>query len=189
MVNLLVTWLVLSLVLGIGAGALLWWLNRIREGAPVRPWLLGLFAVGSFVLFFLVERPEWVVLGGGTTLIDLVALTLVAVLAGRFTIRRAELRRDADGRWTSRVGFTLPVLWLLLLILRLLVEVTALPRVSLFGTPVVGSFRLDPSIASALLLVGILFAMSTGLLLGQYSGIYYRYRALRAAPPVPAGAV
>jgi hypothetical protein len=189
MASVLLVFSLVALVLIVVTAFLLWWLRRISTGAPVRPWWLALLATFSFFLFLLVERPEWVVLGGGGTILDLSLLMIAGLLAGRYVTRRATLWKDVRGRWVCRVGFTLPILWILLFVLRLVIEGLALPHISFLGSVTIPRRGIDAATVFALLFVGGLLAIGTGIILGEYAAIYFRYRQTRRQPVVPPGAV
>ena len=185
----LIVWTLLVLALAAGAGIFLWWFQRVRKGVPVRPWWLGLLATATFLLFLLVERPEWVVIRGATPILDLAIVLLAGLLAARYVVQRASLHRDDKGRWVCQTGFTVSVVWVILFAIRLLIELVSLPSVSFLGGASVPRVELNPGTAAAVVLVGGLLAAGTGLILGQYAAVYYRYRAVRRPVVIPVGAL
>ncbi|MGI0140982.1 MAG: hypothetical protein ACREBT_07580 [Thermoplasmata archaeon] len=89
--------------------------------------------------------------------------------------RRVRIIERAPGEWVYLLGPLVPILYLALFLTRLSLDFIVL-NVSPF-TFTLTSSGLTPSAAATL---DLLFAVSTGLVVGRTIGVYRAYRAARA---------
>ena len=161
------------------------WVEFRRTGARVRPaWLVG-WVTFAFFLYFVVEREGWALLPRYLGLIDLALLGAALVVTWRHVERRIEMRPALGGWWFYRLGFTVPAVWLGLFAARLAIGVAVLGRFAVFGSipPAdLGSMAAWLALAAT----DALFAASTGVVAGQYLGIFAELRRRQFSAPRPA---
>jgi hypothetical protein len=163
----------------IGIAILVYLLWKQSTGTIMRPWLLALMCLGTVSLFLWSERYEVLLFPLVTVVADAGLLVVGFVPAFRHMQRTVQVSPHPNGRWWYRSSIRIALLWVVALIARYGVEAATFGRVFLFTLPVRGA-RTDPLHAAALVLVGALLALATGLLLGQNIGIYREYRRQRA---------
>jgi hypothetical protein len=157
------------------------------------------FALAGFYLLLFVALAGgtiWVAASTwGTTGLLLVAPYAAAVIGAAFVaapyVRRiVRFEQRAPGVWYYRLPWIVPALYVILFVVRLVLEVV------LFGPGSLASFSLPTSVPTATLLVliavDLLYGASTGILLGRSFGVYYAHRDLErtggtGAPPLPSG--
>ncbi|MCI4326183.1 MAG: hypothetical protein L3K16_00885 [Thermoplasmata archaeon] len=157
------------------------------RGTQVRPGRM--FAIAAFyvALFGLTiassfnELPVW------TYVVD-IAVVVAASIGATVLVQKRVVVEWKDGMWMYRLGALIPAIYLTLFVVRLALDLfvlnvnpfdfTTLPSPApLTGTPLV-----------IVVLVDVLFAFSTGLLVGRTLGVYLEYRKFAKAGPPP-GAV
>jgi len=160
-----------------------YWAYRLENGVPFRAWTS---IVGSAVcvgLFVLVEGGSWSSFGVIAAL-GLVLLGLAVVIAAVYTYDSTRLLRYPNGRVGCRTRPGIPLAWFLLLSLTLASELVLLGSIDLLGVATIQVFPnpleglqagLAVPGAYALGLVNILFALSTGLVLGENVGVWSKY--------------
>ncbi|MCI4323475.1 MAG: hypothetical protein L3K03_05570 [Thermoplasmata archaeon] len=163
----------------IGIAILIYLLWKQSTGTIMRPWLLALMSVGTVALFVWSERYEVFLFPFATVVADAVLVVVGFVPAYRHMQRTVKVGPRPVGQWWYRSSISIALLWVVALVSRYGVEAATFGRVFLFTLPVRGA-RTDPFHADALLLLGGLLALATGLLLGQNIGIYKEYRRQRA---------
>jgi hypothetical protein len=149
---------------------------------------------GFYVALFLLLASGTIVvaaqawgLGGELLVAPYIAVLVVAALIAAPYVRRIVRFEVRDGgERYYRLPWVVPVLYLLLFVVRIAMELV------LFG-PAAFNFTLPTSVSTTalalLVAVDLLFAGSTGLLLGRSVGVYYAHRDLERAgapPPGPA---
>ena len=168
-----------------------WWAWKLRTGIRVRLWFVALFGLFYVLVFLLVEaevlRLPWGVLSRAAGFFDVLLLLAGALPAYGYAARTTTLERTPAGHWTYRGRVAIPVLWLGLFLLRYGVELALLGRVYLL-TPTPTHAVPIPTYAAALIIVDALFALSTGVVLGNSLGIYSAYRRQRSGGSMPTGA-
>ncbi|MCI4348071.1 MAG: hypothetical protein L3J97_05570 [Thermoplasmata archaeon] len=169
-----------------------WWSRRLRKGIRVRPRVVALLGVFYLLLFLLVEaevlRLPWGGVAQGAAFLDLLLLLTGVVPAYRYTTRTTTFERSSSDKWIYRGRLAIPAAWLAIFLLRSGVELALLGQISLF-TPTRTATVTIPAFAAALILVDALFALSTGVLIGDYLAIYRAYRRLQRHGTVPVGVV
>jgi hypothetical protein len=167
--------LVLALIAGL-------WAHRLETGVPFRPAVALLGAILCLGSFFLVE--------GGTAYglmttapLDLLLLGLAVLAGATYAYDSARIVRFRDGRTGYRTRSAIPLAWFVLLLATVAIEVLFLGQVTLLNVvtiqgipdpaPGLGS-SIGTPVAFVFALVDAFFAVSTGLVLGQSSGIHAR---------------
>jgi hypothetical protein len=183
-------------VLAVIAGV---WAYQLGAGVPFRPVVAALGAAFCLGLFFLVESGSWYGLAA-TAPLDLVLLVLAGLAGATYAYDASRIVRFPDGRSGYRSRAAIPLAWFLLLSLTVATEVIFLGQVTVLGVLQIQGIP-DPASslgvavgapgAFVVALVDALFAVSTGLILGQSSGVHARlahHRWVRraAAPTTPA---
>ncbi|MCI4317632.1 MAG: hypothetical protein L3J96_03760 [Thermoplasmata archaeon] len=160
-----------------------YWAHRLAMGVPFRPIISLLGAALCLGSFCLVESGTW--LGfADTAPVDLVLLSLAGVAGTAYAYAASRIIRFTDGRTGYRSGAAVPLAWFLLLVLAIITEVACLGQVTVVNTVEIQGIP-DPTFgfgaslgatgAIALAVVDALFAVSTGLVLGQASGVHVRF--------------
>lgn len=160
---------------------------RMMRGAPVSGARLVGFGLLYVVLFASVLLVDVALLPWYSYALDAVAIVAAIAVAVPYVGRRVVLERRPDGQWVYRLGALLPVVYLVLFLVRILVDLL-LVGASPFGGPTGsgGSVVLSPTAAGALIAVDALFSFSAGLLLGRNVAVYVAYRRrLRGGPAAP----
>lgn len=158
------------------------WAHRLETGVPYRPIVALLGSAVCLGLFFLVESGSWLGLAA-TAPLDLVLLVLAILVGTTYAYDSSRVVRFRDGRAGYRSRAAIPVAWFLLLCLTVAAEVVFLGQVTVLGlvsvqgipdpSPGLSAKFADPG-ALVLAMVDGFFALSTGLVLGQSSGIHAR---------------
>jgi len=165
-----------------------WWAWRLRKGIRLQLWVVGLFGLGYVLVFLLVEAEvlhfPWGLVARAAALFDLLLALGAGFPAVRYAARTTQFERSPTGQWTYRGRIAIPVFWLALFLLRYGVELALLGRVYIF-TPTPSHTVPIPTFAVALLTVDALFAISTGVVMGNALGIYSAYRRQRYRGTVP----
>ena len=153
---------------------------------------------GFYVLLFValaggtiwVATSSWGIVGLGLVAPYAAVVVGAALLATPYVRRIVRFEQRAPGVWYYRLPWIVPALYVILFVVRLVLEV------ALFGPASVASFTLPTSVPTATLLiliaVDLLYGGSTGILLGRSFGVYYAHRDLEraggtGAPPLPSG--
>jgi hypothetical protein len=189
-------------VVGFAALALYvaYWAYRLAKGVPFRP-VASLVGSALYLgLFFLVEGGSWIGVGA-TAPLDLFLLGLAGLLGAAYSFDSTRILRYPDGHAGYRTRAAIPVAWVALFTLSIAAEVIFLGQVNFFGVAGIQgipnpapAFGVDVAAPASFVLglVDALFALSTGLLLGQTAGIgsrflRHRWVARRAPPSARAG--
>jgi hypothetical protein len=156
------------------------------RGTPVRPERMFAFAALFAAVFVLVlltsasQLPPW------TYAVD-AAIAVVSTVGSAVIVRRRVVMEWRDGRWFYRLGAVIPALYLGLFALRLALDTVVL-GVNPFGGAPGSPVPLSGTALLTVVVIDVLFAFSTGLLVGRTIGVYLRYREkLAAGPPTEAG--
>ncbi|MGI0054929.1 MAG: hypothetical protein ACREB9_03315 [Thermoplasmata archaeon] len=110
--------------------------------------------------------------------VDLAVLAAFVGVGAIYVGRRVRIVEQAPGEWVYLLGPLVPILYLALFLTRLSLDFIVL-NVSPF-TFTLTSSGLTPFAAATLAIVDLLFAVSTGLVVGRTIGVYRAYRAARA---------
>ncbi len=187
---------------GFGVAALVAgiWAYQLERGMAFRPGVALLGAATCLAFFFLVESGTWYGLAA-TAPLDLGLLGLAILIGATYAYDSSRIVRFPDGRQGYRSRPAIPIVWFLLLSLTVATEVVFLGQVTVLdivriqGIPdpalAIGASVGEPA-ALVLGLVDALFAVSTGLVLGQSSGVHarlahHRWAHRTRAAQVPAG--
>jgi hypothetical protein len=157
----------------------------IVRGSVVNPARLFAFAGFYTVLFALVVAFGTV----EPPLILYVGLPALLVVSAFFATRHVKghvvlEQRPPDPRWYYKLHPWILVVYVVLFVARIGISIAVLGPSAAFtyGAPVSG---LPPLSAALLDIVDVLFAASTGLLLGRTVGVYLAYREKVATAPTP----
>ncbi len=118
------------------------------------------------------------------TVVDVVLVAVAAVATIPFAERIVQVHRQADGGWSYRYGVEIIGIYLSLWVVRLGLALYFDPSSLLFTTPAPGTV-LSAGASEALVLIQVLFSVSSGLVIGRSVGAYRVYRTALAR--VPAG--
>jgi hypothetical protein len=154
------------------------------SGTPVSGTRLALYSVFVGVLFALA-----IVTGYSIVPWYLYPALGAAVVAAFFVAEpyvrsRVVVEERGAGRWVYRLSPIVPLVYVLLFVVRLLLDLFVLnldPLVSSFGPVTVSA-----GAAAVLVVIDVLFALSTGLVLGRNVGVYRAYAARLRGPPASA---
>jgi hypothetical protein len=107
-----------------------------------------------------------------------------AYVAAPYIRRVVHFERQADGGWTYRLSWHVPVLYLVLFLVRIAAEIAIF---GLSGVLVSYPPPAPPSVMALEILVGVdlLFGLSLGLLVGRGLGVYRGYRDLPGSASGP----
>ena len=165
------------------------WAYRLETGVAFRPLVACVGSAFYVGLFFLVEGGSWLAFGA-TAPLDLLLLLVAGVAAAAYSFDAARILRLPDGRAGYRLGAGVPLAWLLVFGITVGAEILFLGRVDLLGIARLQGFpdriaglRVGVAAPGSLVLqlVGALFALSTGLVLGQTVGVGSRFLRRRGA--------
>jgi hypothetical protein len=157
-----------------------WWAHRLETGAPFRP-ILEMVSIAVYLaIFCLVESGTWFGFGS-TAPADLVILGGAGLAAALYTFDGSRIVRLPGGQLGYCSGGAIPMAWLFLLWADLAVQVTLLGHVTILNEITIQGIP-DPAaswvggvgdpVRWAAVGVDALFALSTGLLIGQSIGVY-----------------
>jgi len=125
---------------------------------------------------------------GSSTYLLILAYVAIPVVAGLVAAPRVErvvhFEQRADGQWYYKLGWVVPVAYLVLFVTRLVAEVVILGPSAFYITfPPPPA----PSLGALITLVAVdlLFGVSLGLLLGRGFGVYRAYQKLPKPAPAP----
>ncbi len=178
-----IAFLVLS---GIVVGAL-WWAHVVSQGVKFRPVLLGLLSVGYVLFFFSIETGNWLGVDDVAPL-DLTLLVVTGVIAYLVSFGSTRVLYNRKGELGYREGPMLMVVWLVLLLLEVFVQQAVLGQVTIFHLVIVRGIPsptpVDPTAIShpyqvVVTTVDALFAMGTGLELGDNAALYSSFARAR----------
>lgn len=109
---------------------------------------------------------------------DVAVVLASAFLGANHVASRVEVYEDPPGQWRYRLGPLIPIVYLLLFVTRLLLDFLVLVYNPLSFSAIPGS--LSPATQAVFVVVDLLFAVSTGLVVGRTIGVYRRFeRKLR----------
>lgn len=156
------------------------------HGTPVRPTRLLAFGGFYLVLMALVVSSSALLYpwpwGPAALAADAAAVGLAAWVALRHVERRVVIERRPDGAWIYRLSPLLPVVYVALFVTRLVVDLVVLGA-SPFAGPTAIAGGTPASEEMLVAMVDLLFAMSTGLLIGRGLGVYRAYRKRTGSEP------
>lgn len=179
-------WVAIALLGAIVIGGL-WWAYLVSQGVRFRPILLGVLSAGYVLLFFTVETGNWLGVDGVAPF-DLGLLAVVGVVAYLISIRSTCVLYNRQGELGYREDPILVIVWLLLLLVEIYVQQSILGEVTVFQFVVVRGIPsptpVDPSTLSdpvrvVVTTVDALFAMSTGVALGDNAALYSAFARAR----------
>lgn len=121
------------------------------------------------------------------TALDVGVVILGTILFGRLAERRVEVEPGPGGEPVFRVALPIAIVYVLLFVARLGVELAYFPALVSFGPSPTGAGLPPFNSQVALVVIDLLFALSTGLLTGRTIGVFRRLREFRErTPPSPA---
>ena len=155
---------------------------RIVRGTPVVPGqLFGLAALYAVLFVLLAGVESLPLLPLWSIGVDVAAAFVGGYVALEYVTRRAEVYR-VDGVWMYRLGYLVPVSYIVLFAVRVVLEVAVVGI-----NPFAGSSTLpvlSPFAQTVLEAVDALFGFSTGMAVGRNLGVYRKYRAALATAPL-----
>jgi hypothetical protein len=115
--------------------------------------------------------------------LDAALVAVGAVIAYGYTRRHVELyRNEGDPQWSYRLGALLPVVYVVLFVVRVVLETVILGEIP-FAVPAPSALAGVPPLSLYILfVVDGLWGVSTGFLLGRNVGVYEEWRAREAGP-------
>ncbi len=149
------------------------------------PRLFGFTALYAFI-FAVLALEELVQFPVAVVAVNVAIVGAVAVLSYPFVRRRVVVYTDPNGGWSYRVGYVVPLVYLVLFVVRLAIDLAVLGQIPFTFAPVAP--QLSPASLAVVLSVDALFAGSTGLLLARTAAVYRAYRDVRSASAPPAAA-
>jgi hypothetical protein len=157
----------------------------IVRGTVVSPARLFAFAGFYTVLFALIVafgtvEPPWILYVGLPALLVVSAVISTRHVRGHVVLEQ----RPPDTRWYYKLHPWILVTYIVLFVARIAISIAVLgPSAAFaFGAPV---GALSPLSTALLDIVDVLFAASTGLLLGRSVGVYLAYKEEVASTPSP----
>jgi hypothetical protein len=153
-------------------------------GTPVSGTRIALYSAFVGLLF------TFAVLTGYTLVPWYVYPVLAAALAGAFLVAepyvrgRVVLEERSPGRWVYKLSPVVPLVYIVLFVVRLLLDLFVLNVDPL--TYSYGSITVSSGAIWVLVAVDLLFAISTGLILGRNIGVYRVYAAKLHVPSAQA---
>jgi hypothetical protein len=159
-----------------------YYMLRGTVASPAR--LIGYSAVVAF-LFAITLAVDVGVVPVYAFAADAAVLAAAALLAVSYVRRHVHLEpRPPSGEWYYKLSPWIPVAYVLLLIVRISLLLVVLGPSALDFVPTTTALG-TPALV-ALIAVDLLFALSTGLLIGRNAGVLLALREkLAAAPPAP----
>jgi hypothetical protein len=168
------------LLLGVVVAATLWWAHAVSQGVKFRPILLGLQSVGYVLLFFAFETGNWLGVDDVAPL-DVALLVVTGLIAYLVSLGSTRILRNGQGELGYRESPSLVLVWLLLLLLEVYIQQSILGEVTIFHLVIVQGIPsptpIDPTTLSdpyrvVVTTVDALFAMGTGIALGDNAALY-----------------
>ncbi len=148
---------------------------RMVSGAPVSTGRLFGYAAVFLGLFVLLAVADYAITPWWLYAAMAAAAIVVAVAVLPWVERSVEIYRGPLGQWYYRLGVIIPALYVALFAVRIVLDFTVLGLTNPFGASVSAPTGLA---FVAFAVVNILFAASTGMLVGRSVGVY---RALQKA--------
>jgi|SRR5580693_121859 hypothetical protein len=156
------------------------------RGTQVRPGRMFAIALFYVALFALTIAASYSLLPVWTYLVD-VAVVVAASIGATVLVQRRVVVEWKDGVWMYRLGALIPALYLTLFVVRLALDFFVL-NVNPFSFTLPSTAPLVGTPLVIVVLVDVLFAFSTGLLVGRTVGVYLEYRKFSQAGPPPTAA-
>jgi hypothetical protein len=144
------------------------------RGAPVRPAQMVAFAVLFAALFVLALASSFSQLPVWSYAVDVVVLVVAAIGTAEYVRRRVVLDLR-NGIWYYRLHIGIPVLYLVLFAVRLALDSVVL-GIDPFAPPPPNAAALTGTALGVIVAVDVLFAFSTGLLVGRTAGVLVAHR-------------
>ncbi|MFZ1022592.1 MAG: hypothetical protein WAN87_00450 [Thermoplasmata archaeon] len=175
----------------------IWWANRIVEGAPFHPITLGFATILYLAIFLLLETNDWLGFAGDFP-VALLVLALATAALWAHSTRTTQVLRGPHGELGYRGSRLVAMVWFLVLLLEVYAQLAILGYLQIgnllvingfAGLPIITGGALPHSYAFVLAVTDALFALSSGATLGQNLGIYtaiVRYRLRARSPDTPA---
>ena len=182
-----------ALLLPLIVGYAVWWAIHLREGSRIRRWYLALdlFVYTVLAIWIWIASLAWLADAGvsdGFALIWLFVLPIgvyyVIRQGYRYGVRKVTVGRSSTGFLTYRAEFEIPVFWLVLYLIRLLLEDTFLGGFSVF-LPIPFPSTWPPNgvsfsvFVTVVTLVAVLYFVSFGVMIGVTLAIWGHHHKAR----------
>jgi hypothetical protein len=164
---------------------------RMARGTSANPARLGFYAGIYVFLFLLVVGLDLAPLPLWFLAVDAALAVAGGVVATFYVRKAAQITRTPAGGYVYRLGLVLPLIYLSLFVVRIVLDLSVLGE-DPFATPPTGPTTVNAQLVDLLALVDVLFAFSTGLIVGRSLGVYLALRehqrtegATAPVPPAP----